>query len=149
MELSVLKHIRFSHRLPDKNIRLFYSSCFSTCKILSMLGLPLVLNIRKVMRTKIYFVAHLFPALLAPVPGCFDCFPKSLEVIWLYWSFCHDYSPYYILFFTFLLGYIYTILSVSQNNSYYRYTVFWNGENWVKVSINPLTKANKPPIMTI
>ena len=28
------------------------------------------------------------------------------------------YSPYYILLFTFLLGYVYTVLLVSQNNSY-------------------------------
>ena len=32
--------------------------------------------------------------------------------------FCHNYSPYYILLFTFLLGYVYTVLLVSQNNSY-------------------------------
>ena len=43
--------------------------------------------------------------------------PKSLEVVFRYWSFCHNYSPYYILLFTFLLEYVYTVLSVSQNNS--------------------------------
>ena len=104
-----------------------------------------VLNIHDGARGDKHFVAYF----LAPCPRRLYRCPKSLEVVFRYWSFCHDYSPYYILLFTFLLGYVYTILSVSQNNSYYRYTVFWNGENWVKVSINPLTKANKPPIMTI
>ena len=79
--------------------------------------LPLILNIRKVTRGYIHFVAYLFPALLAPFPGCLDCFPKSLKVISWYWSFCHIHSPYYILLFTFLFGYVYTVLSVSQNNS--------------------------------
>lgn len=118
MELSVLKHIRFSHRLPDKNIRLFYSSCFSTCKILSMLGLPLVLNIRKVMRTKIYFVAHLFPALLASLTHRFDCFPKRLKIISWYWSFAvfiHHITFYCSSF----LGYVYIVLLISLNNSYF------------------------------
>lgn len=41
----------------------------------------------------------------------------ALVVSW-YWSFCHSYSPYYILLFPFLLGYVYVVLSVSQNNSY-------------------------------
>ena len=36
----------------------------------------------------------------------------------IFWSFCHSYSPCYILLFPFLLGYVYTIQSVSQNNSY-------------------------------
>ena len=44
--------------------------------------------------------------------------PKSLEVVFRYWSFFHIYSPYYNLLFPFLLGYIYTVLSVSQSNSY-------------------------------
>ena len=44
--------------------------------------------------------------------------PKCPKVILWYWSFCHNYSPYYILLFTFLFGYVYTILLISLNNSY-------------------------------
>jgi len=40
------------------------------------------------------------------------------EVVFRYWSFCHSYSPCYILLFTFLLGYVYTVLSISQNKTY-------------------------------
>lgn len=29
--------------------------------------------------------------------------------------------------------YVYTVRLVRQNNSKYRYIVFWKGENWVKV----------------
>ena len=64
------------------------------------------------------FVAHFLAALLAPCPRRLYRCPKSLEVVFWYWSFCHNYSPYYILLFTFLLGYVYTVLLVSQNNSY-------------------------------
>ena len=54
----------------------------------------------------------------SPCPRRLYRCPKSLEVVFWYWSFCHNYSPYYILLFTFLLGYVYTVLLVSQNNSY-------------------------------
>ena len=37
-------------------------------------------------------------------------FTKSLKIISWYWSFCHIHSPYYILLFTFLFGYVYTVL---------------------------------------
>ena len=30
-----------------------------------------------------------------------------------YWSFCCNYSPYYILLFTFLLGYVYIVPTIS------------------------------------
>ena len=80
--------------------------------------LPLVLNVRKVARRDKHFVAHFLAALLAPCPRRLYRCPKSLEVVFWYWSFCHNYSPYYILLFTFLLGYVYTVLLVSQNNSY-------------------------------
>ena len=36
-----------------------------------------------------------------------------------------------------LCRHVYTVLSVNQNNSIYRYIVFWKGENWVKVFITP------------
>ena len=65
------------------------------------------------------FVAYLFPAFLAPFPGCLNCFPKSLKVVSWYWSFCHIHSPYYILLFTFLFGYVYTVPINSLNNSYF------------------------------
>ena len=57
-------------------------------------------------------------ALLASLTRCLYRCPKSLKVVSWYWSFCHSYSPYYILLFPFLLGYVYVVLSVSQNNSY-------------------------------
>jgi hypothetical protein len=37
-------------------------------------------------------------------------------VLW-YESFCHDYSPSCILQFTFLFGYVYTVLLIGLNNS--------------------------------
>ena len=58
------------------------------------------------------------PAFLASFTRCLYRCPKSLEVVFWYWSFCHSYSPSYILLFPFLLGYVYIVLSVSQNNSY-------------------------------
>ncbi len=86
----------------------------------SRLSKPLlILNIRKVARGYIHFVAYLFPAFLAPFPGCLNCFPKSLKVVSWYWSFCHIHSPYYILLFTFLFGYVYTVPINSLNNSYF------------------------------
>ena len=63
-------------------------------------------------------IAYFLAALLAPFTRCFDCFPKSLEVVFRYWSFCHNYSPYYILLFTFVFGYVYTILLIGQNKAY-------------------------------
>ncbi len=85
----------------------------------SRLSKPLlILNIRKVARGYIHFVAYLFPAFLAPFPGCLNCFPKSLKVVSWYWSFCHIHSPYYILLFTFLFGYVYTVPLNSLNTSY-------------------------------
>ena len=77
-----------------------------------------ILRDGKVARRDKHFVAHFLAALLAPCPRRLYRCPKSLEVVFWYWSFCHNYSPYYILLFTFLLGYVYTVLLVSQNNSY-------------------------------
>ena len=57
-------------------------------------------------------------ALGGALTRCLYRCPKSLKVVSWYWSFCHSYSPYYILLFPFLLGYVYVVLSVSQNNSY-------------------------------
>ena len=54
----------------------------------------------------------------APCPRRLYRCPKSLEVVFWYWSFCHSYSPYYILLFTFPFGYVYTVLLVSQNKAY-------------------------------
>ena len=71
-----------------------------------------------VMRCGKHFVAYFLAALFASFTRCLYRCPKSLEVVSWYWSFCHSYSPSYILLFPFLLGYVYTIQSVSQNNSY-------------------------------
>lgn len=79
--------------------------------------LPLVLDIGKIVRGNIHFVAYFLVALFAPFSDFFDCCPKSLEVIFLYRSFGHIYSPSYILRFTFLFGYVYIILTVILYNS--------------------------------
>ncbi len=79
--------------------------------------LPLVLNVRKVARRDKHFVAHFLTALPAPCPRRLYRCPKSLEVVFWYWSFCYIYSPYYILLFTFLLGYVYTVQIISLNIS--------------------------------
>ena len=75
-------------------------------------GIFLIVELLKtrVARRDIHFVAHLFPALLASCPCRLDCRPKSSKVILWYWSFCHNYSLCYILLFTFLFGYVYTVL---------------------------------------
>ncbi len=79
--------------------------------------LPFVLNIRKVARRNKHFVAYFLAALFSLCPRCFYRFSKSLEVIFFYWSFCHNYSPSYIVLFLFSLGYVYIIHSSSLNNS--------------------------------
>ena len=77
-----------------------------------------IFNIRKVARGNIHFITYLFTAFLASRPRSFYCFSKCFEVIFFYWSFCHIYSPSYILLFPFLLGYVYTVPLISHNNSY-------------------------------
>ena len=49
--------------------------------------LPLVLNVRKVARRNKHFVAYFLAALLAPCPRRLYRCPKSLEVVFRYWSF--------------------------------------------------------------
>ena len=95
-----------------------YGNAVSAQRISVNLGAPLVLNVRKVARRDKHFVAYFLAALLASLTRCLYRCPKSLKVVSWYWSFCHSYSPYYILLFPFLLGYVYIVLSVSQNNSY-------------------------------
>ena len=80
--------------------------------------LSFVFDICKIARRNIHFITYLFAAFFAPRPRSFNGCSKCLEVIFFYRSFCHIYSPSYILLFPFLLGYVYTIQSVSQNNSY-------------------------------
>ena len=79
---------------------------------------PLVLNVRKVAQRDKHFVAYFLAALFAPCPRCLYRCPKSLEVVFRYWSFCHNYSPCYIVLFIFLLGYVYIVLLSSQNRTY-------------------------------
>ena len=57
------------------------------------------------------------PEVLAPCPRRLYRCPKSLEIVFRYWSFCHNHSPYYFLQFTFLFRYVYTVHSISLNNS--------------------------------
>ena len=80
--------------------------------------LSLILNIGKITRREIHFVAHLVPGLLASAPCHFDCVPEGLKVVLWYWPFCHIHSPSYILLFLFFLEYVYTVLIISQNKTY-------------------------------
>ena len=70
-------------------------------------------------KPSIHFITYLFAAFLASRPRRFYRFSKCFEVIFFYWSFCHIYSPSYILLFTFCFGYAYTVHIISLNNSYY------------------------------
>ena len=94
---------------------LYFSTRLSTSILFSSdisgVIICIVLNVRKAARRDKHFVAHFLAALPAPCPRRLYCCPKSLEVVFRYWSFCHSYSLYYILLFTFLLGYVYTVLS--------------------------------------
>ena len=81
--------------------------------------LPFVFNIRKVARGNVHFVAYFLAAFISACPRCFYGLPESCKVIQRYWSFCHNNSPNYILLFLSLLGYAYTVPTISQNNSYY------------------------------
>ena len=92
-------------------------SCARTVQHTMTGVLPFILNICKVAWGYIHFVAYLFPALLAPCPCRLERRPKSLEIVLWYESFCHDYSPSCILQFTFLFGYVYTVLLIGLNNS--------------------------------
>lgn len=79
--------------------------------------LPVVLNVRKVTRRNKHLVAHFLATLFPFCPRCLYCLPESLKIIYWYWSFCHNHSPYYFLQFTFLFRYVYTVHSISLNNS--------------------------------
>ena len=80
--------------------------------------LSFVFDICKIARRNIHFITYLFAAFFAPRPRSFYSFSKCLEVIFFYRSFCHIYSPSYILLFPFLFGYVYTVPLNSHNNSY-------------------------------
>ena len=79
--------------------------------------LSLVLHIRKVTRGDKKLVAYLFAAFSVFISRGFNGSPESLKIIYWYWSFCHNHSPYYFLQFTFLFRYVYTVHSISLNNS--------------------------------
>lgn len=88
--------------------------------------LPLILDIRQVMRGDIQLVADLFPALVSISTGRFYGLPESLEIVKWCWSLHGIYFPWcfnnpftYIVLFLFSLEYVCTVLMISQNNSYY------------------------------
>ena len=80
--------------------------------------LPFILDIGKIAGRDIHLVTYFLAAFFSPFPGLFDGCPKRLKVIFWYRSFCYINSPNYILQFTFLLGYVYTIPLIDSNNSY-------------------------------
>ena len=107
-------------------VSILYTQLFNKLKKDLQTGvLSFILNIRKVARGNIHFITYLFAAFLASCPRSFYRFSKGFEVIFFYWSFCHIYSPSYILLFPFLLGYVYTVPLISHNNSYL-YTCYYS-----------------------
>ena len=78
--------------------------------------LPLVFNVRKVVRWDKHLIANFLSGFPASCPCSLDCSPKSLKIISWYWSFWHICSPYCIVQFTFLIEYVYTVTSIGLNN---------------------------------
>lgn len=72
---------------------------------------PVVFNVRKIARGYIHLVAHFLAALF---PRVLYRLPESLKIIKWYFPFGHFYSPYYILLFTFLLGYACTVQQLTR-----------------------------------
>ena len=68
-------------------LRIYCKRSISSKKICKLGCCPLVLNVRKVARRDKHFVAHFLAALLAPCPRRLYRCPKSLEVVFWYWSF--------------------------------------------------------------
>ena len=85
--------------------------------------LPFILDIGKIAGRDIHLVTYFLAAFFSPFPGLFDCCPKRLKVVFWYRSFCHINSPNYILRFTFLFGYVYTVPTISLNNSLFVYNI--------------------------
>ena len=81
--------------------------------------LPLILDIGKIARRDKHFITYCLAAFFSPFSGLFDCCSKRLEVVFWYRSFCHINSPDYILQFTLVLRYVYTIHINDVNNSLY------------------------------
>ena len=111
--------------LKETGLRIYIVTEHKLKKDLQTGVLSFILNIRKVARGNIHFITYLFAAFLASCPRSFYRFSKGFEVIFFYWSFCHIYSPSYILLFPFLLGYVYTVPLISHNNSYL-YTCYYS-----------------------
>ena len=84
--------------------------------------LSLILNIGKITRREIHFVAHLVPGLLASVPCRFDCVPEGLKVVLWYWPFAIFIHPVTFYCSSFFLEYVYTVLIISQNKNIFIYT---------------------------
>ena len=83
--------------------------------------LPFIFDIGKIAGRQKHFIPDFVAGLLLLVSCRFDCFSKRRKIIFLYWSFCHIDSPYYILLFTFLSEYVYTVRIVSLYNSLFVY----------------------------
>ena len=79
--------------------------------------LPFIFDIGKIAGRQKHFIPDFVAGLLLLVSCRFNCLSKRRKIIFLYWSFCHIDSPYYILLFTFLSEYVYTVPIVSLYNS--------------------------------
>ena len=71
--------------------------------------LPFILYIGEIAGRKVHLVPDFVAGLLSPFPRCLDCVPIREQVDFLYRPLCHIHSPNYILLFTFLSGYVYTV----------------------------------------
>ena len=79
----------------------------------------------------------------AYLSGCMFNDPVGMAI---YWSFCHIHSPSYILLFPFPVGYVYTVPTINQNNSYPNKDLLHIGIIWHEKSASVL---NKTPALLI
>ena len=83
--------------------------------------LPFIFNIGKIAGRQIHFIPDFVAGFLFLVSCRFERLSKRRKIIFFDWSFCHIDSPYYILLFTFLSEYVYTIPIDSLYNSFFVY----------------------------
>ena len=79
--------------------------------------LPFILNIGKIARRNVHLIAYLLATFFAFFTSRLNCCPKRFEVKFWYRSLCHLNSPSYILRFTFLFEYVYTVPLYDLYNS--------------------------------
>lgn len=78
----------------------------------------LYFNIGKIAGRQIHFIPDFVAGFLFLVSCRFESLSKRRKIIFFDWSFCHIDSPYYILLFTSLSEYVYTVPIHSLYNSF-------------------------------